>query len=96
MSEIQSWACSTGAAGGRPSHRAAGRGPAVLHLYRARYQGFNVRHFSTSTRRDHDVTLSYTFVKLALQAAGLVPKGAPAAAIAAAASPGLASASSCT
>jgi hypothetical protein len=60
----------------RPSHRTAPRAEVqrVLHLYRARYQGFNVRHFLHIARRDHDVTLSYTFVKLALQAAGLVPK----------------------
>jgi Winged helix-turn helix len=60
----------------RPSHRTAPRAEVqrVLHLYRARYQGFNVRHFLHIARRDHGVTLSYTFVKLALQAAGLVPK----------------------
>ena len=63
----------------RPSHRTAPRAEAqrVLQLYRARYQGFNVRHFLHIARRDHGVTLSYTFVKLALQAAGLVPKGRP-------------------
>jgi hypothetical protein len=61
----------------RPSHRTAPRAEVqrILQLYRLRYQGFNVRHFLHIARRDHDVTLSYTFVKLALQAAGLVPKG---------------------
>lgn len=61
----------------RPSHRTAPRAEAqrVLQLYRERYQGFNVRHFLHVARREHGVTLSYTFVKLALQAAGLVPKG---------------------
>jgi hypothetical protein len=61
----------------RPSHRTAPRAEAqrVLQLYRERYTGFNVRHFLHLARRDHGVTLSYTFVKLALQAAGLVPKG---------------------
>jgi winged helix-turn helix protein len=61
----------------RPSHRTAPRAEVqrVLQLYRTRYQGFNVRHFLHLARRDHGVTLSYTFVKLALQAAGLVPKG---------------------
>jgi Winged helix-turn helix len=60
----------------RPSHRTAPRAEVqrILHLYRERYQGFNVRHFLHVARRDHGVTLSYTFVKLALQAAGLVPK----------------------
>jgi hypothetical protein len=61
----------------RPSHRTAPRGEVqrLLQLYRDRYQGFNVRHFYHLARRDHAVTLSYTFVKLALQEAGLVAKG---------------------
>jgi len=61
----------------RPSHRTAPRAEVqrILQLYRLRYQGFNVRHFLHIARREHGVTLSYTFVKLALQAAGLVPKG---------------------
>jgi hypothetical protein len=61
----------------RPSHRTAPRAEVqrVLQLYRERYQGYNVCHFLHVARRDHGVTLSYTFVKLALQAAGLVPKG---------------------
>ena len=42
----------------------------VLQVYRERYRGFNVRHFHQLARRDHAVTLSYTFVKLALQAHG--------------------------
>lgn len=46
----------------------------ILRLYRERYRGFNVRHFHQLARRDHGVTLSYSFVKLALQAAGLVRK----------------------
>jgi transposase len=46
----------------------------ILHLYRERYRGFNVRHFHHLARRDHAVRLSYSFVKLALQEAGLVPK----------------------
>ena len=44
----------------------------ILHLYRERYAGFNVRHFHQLVRRDEHVTLSYTFVKTALQRAGLV------------------------
>jgi transposase len=53
----------------------------VLRLYRERYgprgghRGFNVRHFHQLARRDHGLTLSYSFVKKALQEAGLVPKG---------------------
>jgi transposase len=52
----------------------------LLQLYRDRYgprdgyPGFNVRHFYHIARREHGVTVSYSFVKKALQAAGLVPK----------------------
>jgi transposase len=46
----------------------------ILRLYRERYAGFNVRHFHQLVRRDEHVTLSYSFVKAALQKAGLVPK----------------------
>jgi len=44
----------------------------ILRLYRERFAGWNVRHFYRFARRDHAVTLSYSFVKLALQEAGLV------------------------
>src|SRR5262245_21040736 len=61
----------------RPSRRKA---PAlevqrILRLYRERFAGWNIRHFYRFARRDHDVKLSYSFVKLALQEAGLVRKG---------------------
>lgn len=52
----------------------------ILGLYRERYgprdghPGFNVRHFYQVARREHGVTVSYSFVKKALQAAGLVRK----------------------
>jgi transposase len=46
----------------------------VLRLYRERYRGFNVRHFHEIAQREHQVTLSYSWVKDALQLAGLVPK----------------------
>lgn len=46
----------------------------LLRLYRERYQGFNVRHFHQIARREHGVTVSYSFLKHALQAAGLVKK----------------------
>lgn len=49
----------------------------VLRLYRGRYAGFNVRHFHQLARRDHQVTLSYSFVKRALQGAGLVRRARP-------------------
>ena len=43
----------------------------ILGLYRERYRGWNVRHFYQTARREHGVTLSYSFVKKALQEAGL-------------------------
>ena len=46
----------------------------LLRLYRERYRGFNVRHFHEIARREHGVTVSYSFLKQALQAAGLVKK----------------------
>lgn len=46
----------------------------LLRLYRERYAGFNIRHFHQLVRRDHQVTLSYSFVRTALQKAGLVAK----------------------
>jgi transposase len=60
----------------RPSVRRipAGQVEHVLRLYRERYGEFNVRHFHEIARREHGVTLSYSFVKQTLQAAGLVTK----------------------
>jgi len=46
----------------------------VLHLYREQYFDFNVRHFHEKLAEAHSIRLSYTWVKLALQGAGLVPK----------------------
>lgn len=46
----------------------------VLRLYRERYGGFNARHFHEIVRREYGVTLSYSYVKQALQHAGLLPK----------------------
>jgi transposase len=46
----------------------------LLKLYRERYRGFNVRHFHQIARREHGVTVSYTFLKETLQTAGLVKK----------------------
>ncbi len=46
----------------------------VLRLYRTRYAGFNVRHFHQMVVERHDVKLSYSYVKTALQTAGLVKK----------------------
>lgn len=49
----------------------------IVRLYRTTYQGFNVRHFHDVARRDHGVTLSYSFVKKVLLDAGLVKKRRP-------------------
>jgi hypothetical protein len=46
----------------------------LLQLYRTRYAGFNVRHFHQVAQREHGVTVSYSFLKQALQVAGLVKK----------------------
>jgi transposase len=47
----------------------------VLGLYRDRYFDLNVRHFHEKLHDEHGVELSYTWVKLALQGAGLVSRG---------------------
>jgi transposase len=49
----------------------------LLRLYRERYGGFNVRHFHEIAVREHGVRVSYSFLKDALQRAGLVPKHRP-------------------
>jgi hypothetical protein len=47
----------------------------VLRLYQEKYFDLNVRHFHEKLVEAHGVRLSYTWVKLALQGAGLVKKG---------------------
>lgn len=44
----------------------------VLRLYKEQYFDFNVRHFHEKLSSEHDIHLSYTWVKQALQGAGLV------------------------
>ena len=44
----------------------------VLRLYQEQYFDFNVRHFHEKLGAEHGIKLSYTWVKLALQGAGLV------------------------
>jgi transposase len=46
----------------------------VLRLYRERYFDFNVRHFHEVLQAEHQMALSYSWVKTALQTAGLVAK----------------------
>lgn len=45
----------------------------VLRLYREEYADFNVQHFHETLRERHQIDLSYSWVKKALQTAGLVP-----------------------
>jgi len=47
----------------------------VLSLYRDRYFDLNMRHFHEKLQAKHDIELSYTWVKAALQGAGLVARG---------------------
>ena len=46
----------------------------LLRVSRERYAGFNVRHFCSIARRKHGLQWSYSFVRQALQNAGLVKK----------------------
>ena len=46
----------------------------VLRLYREQYHDFNVRHFHEKLTEVHDIHYSYTWVKTALQEAGLVER----------------------
>ena len=48
----------------------------VLSLYRDKYFDLNVRHFHEKLGEEHQIGLSYTWVKQALQAAGLVKRKA--------------------
>jgi transposase len=46
----------------------------VLRLYRETYFDLNIRHFHEKLREEHNIEVSYTWVQLALQGAGLVAK----------------------
>src|SRR3954469_11646007 len=46
----------------------------VLQLYREKYFDFNVQHFHEKLGEVHDIHFSYTWVKTALQEAGLVKR----------------------
>jgi transposase len=60
----------------RPSPRRVPMADAekVLGLYRERYFDLNVKHFVEKLREEHQIQLSYTWVKTALQTAGLVQR----------------------
>jgi transposase len=61
---------------GKPSPRRVPLGVAeqVFALYREKYFDFSVRHFHEKLWEEHGILLSYSWVKLALQGAGLVAK----------------------
>ena len=46
----------------------------VLRLFRERYFDLNVKHFVEKLHEEHEIGLSYTWVKTALQTAGLVER----------------------
>jgi transposase len=46
----------------------------VLQLYREKYFDFNVRHFHEKLVEEEGIQISYTWVKMALQTAGLVER----------------------
>jgi transposase len=62
---------------GRPSPKRVPVGTVdqILALYRDRYFDLSVRHFCEKLGEEHHLHLSYTWIKLALQGAGLVKKG---------------------
>lgn len=45
----------------------------ILHLYREKYYDFNARHFCEKLKTEHRIKISYNWVRLALQGAGLIP-----------------------
>jgi transposase len=49
----------------------------LLTLYQRHYAGVNVRHFCAIVRREHGLKWSYSFVRQALQVAGLIKKRRP-------------------
>src|ERR1700734_2028535 len=62
----------------KPSSRRVPKAKAeqVLSLYRDKYFDLNVRHFHEKLHEEHQIELSYTWVKQALQAAGMVKRKA--------------------
>ena len=46
----------------------------VLRLYREKYFDFNISHFYDKLKKNHNIKLSYNWVRLALEEAGLIQK----------------------
>jgi len=61
---------------GKPSQKRVplARCEQVLELYQTRYYDLNVKHFHEKLAEEHGIELSYSWVKQALQGAGLVPR----------------------
>jgi hypothetical protein len=61
---------------GKPSRRRVPLAVAekIFALYREKYFDFSVRHFHEKLWSEHSILVSYSWVKLALQGAGLVAK----------------------
>src|SRR5215469_3291017 len=68
----------------------------VFALYREKYFDLNVQHFHEKLEAEHGISLSYTWVKQALQGAGLVARGRKRGCIANGARGGLCRACCCT
>jgi transposase len=62
---------------GKPSRRRVplARVEKVFALYREKYFDLNVQHFHEKLQAEHGIELSYSWVKQALQGAGLVARG---------------------
>jgi transposase len=62
---------------GKPSHRRVPLATVekVFALYREKYFDRNVQHFHEKLEAEHGIELSYTWVKQALQGAGMVARG---------------------
>jgi transposase len=62
---------------GKPSRRRVPMATVekVFALYREKYFDLNVQHFHEKLQSEHGIELSYTWVKQALQGAGLVARG---------------------
>jgi transposase len=46
----------------------------ILKLYREKYFDFNISHFYDKLRNDHNINISYNWLRQALQTAGLIEK----------------------
>jgi transposase len=60
---------------GKPSPKKVAVVEKVLGLYREKYFDLNVRHFHEKLQEEHQVEISYSWVKGLLQGAGMVAKG---------------------